>query len=66
MDELVKLVASRTGIPEDKARMAVELVMQHLKGKLPRPPRGAARLCTLRRGRRIGRDAREARLEPLG
>jgi hypothetical protein len=37
MDELVKLVASRTGIPEDKARMAVELVMQHLKGKLPGP-----------------------------
>ena len=37
MDELVKMVASRTGIPEDKARMAVELVVQHLKGKLPGP-----------------------------
>jgi hypothetical protein len=35
MDELVKLVAAKTGIPEDKARMAVELVVQHLKGRLP-------------------------------
>jgi hypothetical protein len=32
---MVKLVASRTGIPEDKAKMAVELVVQHLKVKLP-------------------------------
>ena len=37
MDELVKQVASRIGVPEDKARMAVELVVQHLKGKLPGP-----------------------------
>ena len=37
MEELVKLVATRTGLSEDKARMAVELVVQHLKGKLPGP-----------------------------
>ena len=35
MDEIVKLVVAKTGIGEDKARMAVELVVQHLKGKLP-------------------------------
>ena len=35
MDELVKLIAERTGLPEDKARMAVDLVMQHLKSALP-------------------------------
>lgn len=40
MDELVKLVVARTGIPEDKARMAVEVVVQHLKGKLPAPLAG--------------------------
>ena len=40
MDELVKMVAARTGIPEDKARMAVELIVQHLKGKLPEPLAG--------------------------
>jgi len=37
MDELVKLVVAQTGIPEDKARMAVDLVVQHLKGRLPAP-----------------------------
>jgi hypothetical protein len=37
MDELVKMVVAKTGVPEDKARMAVEVVLQHLKGKLPGP-----------------------------
>lgn len=37
MDELVNMVAQRTGIPADKARMAVETVLGHLKEKLPAP-----------------------------
>jgi uncharacterized protein (DUF2267 family) len=35
MDELVNKVSERTGIPADKARAAVETVVEHLKGKLP-------------------------------
>jgi hypothetical protein len=35
MEELIKLVTQKTGIPEDKARMAVDVVLNYLKGKLP-------------------------------
>jgi len=35
MDELVKLVAERAGIPEDKARTAVNTVMGFLQERLP-------------------------------
>ncbi|HEX8774367.1 MAG TPA: hypothetical protein VF735_12385 [Pyrinomonadaceae bacterium] len=35
MDELVKLVAERAGIPEDKARAAVKTVMGFLQERLP-------------------------------
>ncbi len=35
MDELIKLVAKKTGIAEDKAKMAVETVLGFLKEKLP-------------------------------
>ena len=35
MDELVKLVASKTGLSEDIARTAVTTVIGYLKGKLP-------------------------------
>ncbi len=35
MDEIVNLVAQKTGLPQDKARMAVETVANFLKGKLP-------------------------------
>jgi hypothetical protein len=35
MDELVKMVAQKVGVSDDKARMAVELVVNHLKGRLP-------------------------------
>ncbi len=37
MNELVQMVAQRTGISEDKARQAVQLILEHLKGRLPGP-----------------------------
>ena len=40
MDELINLVAQKTGIPKDKAEMAVETVVKFLKQKLPGPIAG--------------------------
>lgn len=40
MNELINQVVQRTGIPEDKARMAVETVLNFLKTKLPAPIAG--------------------------
>jgi len=37
MDELIKLVSSKTGLPESAARTAVETVIGFLKTKLPAP-----------------------------
>jgi uncharacterized protein (DUF2267 family) len=37
MNELVQMVAQKTGIGEDKARQAVQVVVEHLKGRLPGP-----------------------------
>ena len=37
MDELIKLVSQKTGIPEEVAQTAVETVMGYLKEKLPAP-----------------------------
>ena len=37
MDELVKLVTKKTGIPEAQAKQAVEIVIGYLKKKLPAP-----------------------------
>ena len=37
MDEIVQQVAQRVGIPEDKARMAVNVVMEQLEKRLPSP-----------------------------
>jgi hypothetical protein len=37
MDELVKLVAQKTGISQDQARLAVTTVLGFLKEKLPAP-----------------------------
>ena len=37
MDELVNLVAQKTGISQDDARKAVEVIVTELKSKLPRP-----------------------------
>jgi nucleoid DNA-binding protein len=35
MDELTKLVAQRTGLPQDKAKVVVDTVVNYLKKKLP-------------------------------
>jgi hypothetical protein len=40
MDELVKQVATRTGISEDQARSAVTTVIGFLKERLPAPLAG--------------------------
>jgi uncharacterized protein (DUF2267 family) len=40
MDELIKEVTKRTGLPEDKARAAAEAVISFLKTKLPEPAAG--------------------------
>jgi hypothetical protein len=40
MDELVNLVVQKTGISQDDARKAVEVVVNALKSKLPQPVAG--------------------------
>ncbi len=40
MDEIVHLVAQKTGFPEDKARQAVEVVIGYLKDRMPGPLAG--------------------------
>ena len=37
MDELVKLVVEKTGLPEETAQKAVETVLDYLKERLPEP-----------------------------
>ncbi|MEJ2208978.1 MAG: hypothetical protein P8129_08085 [Anaerolineae bacterium] len=37
MDELIKLVSQKVGIPEAQARQAVEVVAGYLKKNLPQP-----------------------------
>lgn len=40
MDELVKLVVQKTGLPPDQAKQAVTVVIDFLKQKLPAPVAG--------------------------
>jgi len=40
MDELVRMVSERAGIPEDTARAAAEAVLRFLKERLPAPIAG--------------------------
>ncbi len=35
MDELVTTVSQKTGLPEDKARVAVDTVVNYIKSQLP-------------------------------
>jgi len=35
MDDIIKMVTEKVGIPQDKARSAVELVVSQLKSRLP-------------------------------
>jgi hypothetical protein len=37
MDELIAQLSQRTGLPPDKARQAAQVVIEHLKGRLPGP-----------------------------
>ncbi len=37
MDELIKLVIQKTGLPEAKAKTAIETVINYLKKELPAP-----------------------------
>lgn len=37
MDELIKMLTAKTGLPEDKARIAVDIVVGFLKERLPGP-----------------------------
>jgi hypothetical protein len=37
MDELARLVAQKTGISEEQARMAVTMIVNFLKERLPAP-----------------------------
>ena len=37
MDEIIKLVTEKVGIPADKAQQAVETVLGFVKDKLPAP-----------------------------
>jgi hypothetical protein len=36
-NELIKMVADKVGLPEDKAKTAAETVLNYVKGKLPGP-----------------------------
>lgn len=37
MNELVQMVSQKTGLSQDKAQQAVEVVINHLKSRLPGP-----------------------------
>lgn len=37
MDEMTKMVSQRTGLPEDKSRMAAQAVMDYITNHLPTP-----------------------------
>ncbi len=40
MDELVNLVSQKTGLSEEMSKQAAEVVINHLKEKLPEPIAG--------------------------
>jgi len=37
MNELIQNIVQRTGIPQDKAQTVVQMVISHLKGRMPAP-----------------------------
>ena len=37
MDEIVKIVMSKSGLPEDKSRLAIKAIIEFLKQRLPEP-----------------------------
>lgn len=54
MDELIKLVAQKTGLPQEKAKIAVDTVINFLKKKLP--PSVAGQLDSLLAGGNLSSD----------
>ncbi|HEX9092300.1 MAG TPA: hypothetical protein VF831_12465 [Anaerolineales bacterium] len=54
MDELIKLVVQKTGLSQDKAKVAVDTVMNFLKQKLP--PTIAGQLDTIMAGGKLPDD----------
>jgi hypothetical protein len=48
MEELIKLVSQRTGLPQDKAKVAVDTVINFIKKQLP--PSIAGQLDTILTG----------------
>ena len=52
MNELVKLVAQKTGLSEEMAKVAVETVLNYLKDQLPAPLAG--QIDTLLKGEDAG------------
>lgn len=40
LQSLTKIVSEKTGLGEDKAKMAVQVVLQQVKAKLPAPAQG--------------------------
>jgi hypothetical protein len=55
MDELVRLVAGKTGISEEQARTAVTTVVNFIKERLPGPL--AAQIDNVMAGRSVDQDA---------
>ncbi len=54
MEELIKLVSQKTGLPQDKAKVAVDTVVKFLKQKLP--PTIAGQLDNLLEGGKLPGD----------
>jgi hypothetical protein len=54
MEELIKLVSQKTGLPQDKAKVAVDTVIGFLKQKLP--PAIAGQIDTLLGGGKLPGD----------
>ncbi len=54
MEELIKLVAQKTGLPPDKAKVAIDTVINFLKKKLP--PSIAGQLDTILAGGKLPDD----------
>ena len=64
MDELVKMVATRTGLPEDQAKAAAQAVIDYLKKNLPAPVAG--QIDALLAGGDITKQAGDALSGPGG
>lgn len=64
MDEIIKAVIDRTGIPEDKARQAVDVVISQLQKRLPEPV--ASQLKSHLSGDKAGQSGAEKAARGLG